>query len=545
MFSSTTGAACTGTTTTVSTGTNGYLTDLASDSTNRVSTVYESEADKVVAGFRATARLSSQNVNRVRVTFDNTNDANSSANLAKYITSASLWMGSTKLATMSVNDADRATSTDTYTFNFSGLNAPIAKDTIGRFYVSVSSNGSIDTNDTDATWTVSFPAAGISAVSPDGSYDTYPAATNSEIANITSLMFNKFSSNGVKATVALSSSNPTASTLAVSSTANTNDVTLLKFTVKATNSDLKLRKVPVQITSTTAGVASIINTVKLFAGSTLLDSVDGGSDYELASGAIDIDDTTIATTTSVGYLFANIGDYTIPAGSTVEFSVVADLKKADDTNYSAGDTLTASFANLDVVSGTDLAFSVNDVNGDQLTRTSTYRVGSAIGEIQTLRVNGVNVVMGTTSISKTEDQNGNITSVTYTIPVAVTAFGDTLYMGQTAQVNTSMTSTNAFAAVFENASAPTTGVSSSMTNSVTLSTSNASIETNGYRLDSGATRNFTVTVNLTDPAVYNASYRVRLDKIQTWTNAAITAGSSLNSLLPQVNYRTGFQNIDQ
>jgi hypothetical protein len=72
MYSSTTGQLCSGGTTVVNQGTNGYLADIASDSTNRVSTVYESEQGKVVAGFRATARLSSQNVTRVRVAMRNT-----------------------------------------------------------------------------------------------------------------------------------------------------------------------------------------------------------------------------------------------------------------------------------------------------------------------------------------------------------------------------------------------------------------------------------------------------------------------------------------
>jgi len=537
-FSVTTGQACTATT--VNQGTNGYLADFASDSTNRVSTVYESEMDKVVAGVRGTARLASQSVTRVRVTFVNTNSANSSANLAKYISSASLWYGSTKLATMAVTDADRATATDTYTFNFSGMNANIAKDQIGRFYVSVTANGSIDSNDTDATWTVSFPIGGIQAVSPDGSVDTYDSAAYT----VTNLGFNKFSSNGVKATVALSSSNPAANTVAVSSTANTNDVTVLKFTIKATNSDLTLRKVPVQILSTGANVSSIINTIKLYNGATLVDSLDGGTVCDLLTGAIDIDDcSSIGLATNIGYLFSNLGDYKVTAGTTAEFSVVVDLKKADGVNYSAGATLTASLANLDVVSTTDLAFSVNDVNGDQLTRTSTYRVGSAIGEIQTLRVNGVNTVVGSSSVSTTTDQNGNITSVTYTIPVSVTAFGDTLYMGQTGQLASTATASNAFALVFENSSAPTVAVTSSMTNSITLSSSNASIESNGFRLDSGSTKNFTITVNLTDPAVYSSSYRVRLDEIRTFTEAGLVTGTN-NDLLPQANFRTGFQLIN-
>ncbi|MCC7160281.1 peptidoglycan-binding protein [Candidatus Nomurabacteria bacterium] len=550
-YSSTTGVPCTSTTGVAPSGTNGYLTDITGDSTNRVSTVYESETDKVVAGFRVTARLASQTVDRVRVKMRNTDTGSSSANLAKYISSASLWLGSTKLATMSVLDADRSTSNDTYTFNFSGLKALVNKDEIGRFYVSVSANGSLDTTDaSNANWAVVFPDGGVSASSPDGSYDTYNVAvgnvpstsTDTSWGSNVGFAFGKFSANGVKATVGLSSSNPAAATIAVSSTAATNNVTLLKFTVKATNSNLTLRKVPIQVTSTTADVASIINTIKLFRGSTQVDSVDGSAIYDVNSGVIDSTDTTSVGTTG-GYLFSNLSSpaNAINSGETVEYSVVADLKQADGSNYSAGDSLTASLTNADVIVTAGL--SVLDANGDQLTAGSTYRVGSAVGEVQTLRVNGVNTVMGTPSVSHTENTNGQITSVTYTIPVSVTAFGDTLYLGQTAQLASTTTASNAFALVFENSSAPTVAVTSSMTNSITLSSSNASIETNGYRLDSGTTKNFTITVNLTDPAVYSSSYRVRLDEIRTFTEAGLVTGTN-NDLLPQANFRTGFQLID-
>ncbi len=78
----------------------GYLAEIAADSSNRVSTVYESEADKVVAGVRATAKLSDQKVERIKVTLKQVNTTTASANLGKYITSVSIWNGSSKLATM-------------------------------------------------------------------------------------------------------------------------------------------------------------------------------------------------------------------------------------------------------------------------------------------------------------------------------------------------------------------------------------------------------------------------------------------------------------
>ncbi len=545
-FSVTTGQPCTATT--VNTGTNGYLADLSLDSTNRVSTVYESETDKVVAGFRATARLASQNVNRVRVTFLNTNAANSSANLSKYISSASLWYGSTKLATMAISQADRATSSDLYTFNFSGINANIPQDQVGRFSVSVNTNGSIDTNDTDATWTVSFTAGGVQAVSPDGSVDTYPANALSQAG----VMFNKFSSSGVKATVSLAPSNPSATTISVNSTTSPkNDVALLKFTIKAENSDLTLRRIPVQITSTTANVSSVISTVKLMRDGNLLDSADSASAATSSStGAYGITGTSVNSTgttcasTACGYVFANLSTpgNTIAAGTTAEFTVAVDIKGQSGPNYADGETLTAKITNADILSATYGNFSVQDVNGDQLTiNSSSVRVGSAVGNTQTLRANGVNVAMGTPSYSYTTATSGDINSVTYTIPVSVTAFGNTLYLGQTVEEAATASASNAFAFQFQRSDTGTLVAATSATSS--FATSDATLETNGYRLDSGVTKHFTVTVTLITPSAADKYYRVVLKQVKTFTEGLLVTGTAAN-LLPVEQFQTDYKFIN-
>ncbi len=544
-FSSTTGQPCTATT--VSTGTNGYLADIAIDSTNRVSTVYESDQDKVVAGFRATARLADQTVNRVRVTFVNTLPSVSSANLSKYISGASLWYGSTKIATMAVTDADRGTSNDIYTFNFSGLNAKIAKDQIGRFYVSVNANGSIDTNDTDANWTVTFLAGGIQAVSPDGSVDTYPAG---DIAQ-TGLMFNKFSTSGLKATVALSATNPAASVVTVqSNTTATNGVNLLKFTIKAENSDLTLRKIPIQIVGT-QNVSAIVNTIKLYRDGNLVDSLDGSNGFVVntalntpvagfPAGAITSTATTGATTT--GYVFSNLSDpyNKITTGTSAEFSVVVDLKGTNaNAQYNAGDTLVASLTNADVQLASN--FSVQDSNGDQLASNTSVRVGSAVGSVMTLLVNGVNIVMGSPSITTVTDA-GLVKQVTYNIPVSVTAIGNTSYFGQTVQKSATATGTNAFAFVFQDSAAPTSDLTTG-TSSSTFSC-NASLESGAYRLDSGSTKTCTIQVTLTNGPTANHSFRVALKQVQTFAEAGLLT-SSVQTLLPVESYQTGYQIINQ
>ncbi len=551
-YSVTTGAPCSGGT--VNSGTNGYLTDLATDSTGRVSTVYESEQDKVVAGFRATARLSDQTVSRVRVTFLNTNTT-ASANLGKYISGASLWYGSTKIATMAVSQADRATSNDLYTFNFSGLSAKIAKDQIGRFYVSVNANGSLDSVDTtNANWTVSFPVGGISASSPDGSYDTYPTTT---AITQTGLMFGKFSSSGVKATVGLDATNPQSTVVTVQNTTATNNIDLLKFTVKATNSNLTLRKVPVQvrISSTTGAddMTDVINSIRLMRDGQTVDSLSGTDGIEATYGSASSGTAACdaAADDVCTFYFSNLSapSNMIASGTTGTFTVQVDLKP--QSNYTAGTTIEAEINNADILLAAN--FSVQDTNGDQLPNAnSSIRVGAAVGNVMTLLVNGVNVVMGSAAISTTSD-SGVITKVTYSIPLAVTATGNTLYMGQSAVLGTAAgatTSANAFGYALQEAATPASDITSAPTGvtvSSTFATSDATIETNGFRLDSGTTKHFTLQVILTCSAgacstATTANYRVHVGTVRTDTVATLAAPTN-QTLLPVQSYQTTFQTI--
>ncbi len=538
-YSVTTGMPCT--VTTVNSGTNGYLTDIASDSSNRVSTVYESEQDKVVAGFRATARLADQTVNRIRVQMRNTDTNGSSVSLAKYISGASVWMGSTKLATMAITDADRSTSDDTYTFNFSGLTAKVLKDQIGHFYVSVNANGSLDTNDsTNANWAVVFPDGGVLATSPDGSSDTY----NASAGNVGTLSgsnvgftFGKFSANGVKATVGLSSTNPAAAIVGVNATSATNNVTLLKFTVKATNSNLTLRKVPVQFVSTGSNISELVNTVRLYRGADLIDSADGSALFDTVTGVTDPNDTTLFAGTAGGYLFSNLSSTLITAGSTAEFSVVVDLKSQSAGPNEDGNTIMASIVNADVSAVAD--FGVYDQNGDALPAGSTYRLGSAIGNVMTLYVNGVNTVMGSASYTTTEASNGDITSVTWSIPMTVTAFGNDLYIGQTTQKATTATASGAVAFVFQNAAGSYADeTSSTASHTIVSDDASANILGTGFLLPSGTPKHFHVSVTLTAPTTLNTYYRVQLKQIRTFTDSGLGLGAASTNLLPVDSYRT-------
>lgn len=400
----------------------GYLADISSDSSNRVSTVYESEADKVVAGVRATARLSDQKVERIKVTLKQTATTTASANLGKYISSVSVWNGSTKIATMSVADADRSNTDDTYTFNFTGLSGVIAKDQIGRFYVSVNANGSLDSN--DATYaSVTVKIEELRATSPNGVYTTSGSA-GSPLVTQTGLAFGKFAANGVKAEIGLAASNPSSATITVNENSNTNNVTLLNFKVTAKNTNLSLRRIPVTVATTGSTLDSMVNSIKLMRGSTIVDQLDGS-----------------AHTAGV-YSFNNLSSSanTISSGSSAEFSVVVDLKKQVG-NFTAGSTLTASFSDLSTS-----AFSVQDSNGDQLPTGSSYRSGSAIGSAMTLRVKGVTSSMSSAATSAVAYIGQTASKeVTFNFPLNLIGSGLDYYVPKTALYVSSTTMPSATA----------------------------------------------------------------------------------------------------
>jgi hypothetical protein len=484
---------------------------------------------------------------------------------------------------MAVGDASRDNSNDTYTFQFTGMNVVIPKDQIGRLYVSVNANGSLDSTDTaNAKWWVSIPSDGIRSTSPNGVYATANMSAiqvGTDTTNGGSLQFGKFSANGVKAEITLSSSNPASSVVAVNNTSATNGVELLRFKIKATNSNLTLRKVPIQVTiaaqTSADDVVDVINTLKLVSNGNVIDSVDGSSGYQFTAGsASNFSGTACGDYTGAGshtgtaddtcaFAFSNLGSIMIPAGSTQEFSVVADFKA--QSNYTTGTTVTAALANADALLTAN--FSVLDANGDQLTAGSTYRIGSAVGNVMTLRVNGLQVTMGACTqsngcITKTTRGGtgagaGDYTKATYSIPLTLQSFGQTLYVGQgaiyAAAATGTTTSAKAISFGFEKASAPATTVNSGAldTNVSAASTGptftcNAPVEGSydAYRIDSGATVNCTLTVTLTttgtSASTTTESYRVQLNDARFFTANDLTTGAANQSLLPTSSYQTDY-----
>ncbi len=503
--------------TSVLTGGAGDITvsNLSSVSNEKVG---EGDVDHKVFAFEVEADNGSDiAINSVKVTLTQGNSSGSDK-LVRYATNVSVWMGSTKVGSATTASFSEGSSND-YSKSISLAGAVIKADQKASFYVSVDGAANIDSTDlSNNSWTATLESTRFSDA-------TGAILTNSQGSISKTFEFATLASAGdVELKVNLSSSNPAAKTVKVSTTSNTNQVELLKFTMKAQGSSMTIDQIPVNFTTNESDLDEVTSNVTL--------KIGGNTYNETVS-------TTSSATTTI--LFDDLS-LSVSKDATVEAIVYADLNDIETSTFDEGTTLAASIPSHLVTTLGANYIDVEDMNGDNL--ATGDRTGSANGETMTFRSTGVNTVMGTPSYSNTVDTNGNITSVTYNIPVAVTSFGNTLYVGQSASISNSLSSgSNAFGLVFENATAPTTGRDTSVTASVTLSTSNATIESNGFRLDDGVTKNFTISVNLTDPYAYNASFRVRLDQIRTFTEGGLVTATS-SDLLPEVNFRTDFKLIN-
>lgn len=177
---------------------------------------------------------------------------------------------------------------------------------------------------------------------------------------------------------------------------------------------------------------------------------------------------------------------------------------------------------------------------------SSSFTGSATGYTHTIRTTGIVATMGTASYSKVTNTNGLVTSVEYTIPVTLQAFGDTYYTGQTVQYADTATSTNAVAVGLQTSAAPTTSATLPAGYSTVLTmNSNAPITGSALRFDDGTARTATVKITLTgDLSAATTSYRAALKQIRFFSDSGLSTGGTNISLLPAENFRSDYQLID-
>jgi hypothetical protein len=368
--------------------------------------------------------------------------------------------------------------------------------------VSVSTLG-LDSDEEDETWTVKIPNRGLRAMDGAG-IDQY---TGSDSKTRT------FQTEGAgaddKLQVSLDSSNPDSSIIKVDEDDETEDVVVLVFELDAEGNDIEIEEIPVLFTIGTANFEDVVSDVKL--------EIDGEefNDYT-TTGAT----TTMATTT---FEIDSGDEPVVPEDGSIEVKVIVDLQ-AQSGNYIEGETIQAQLR-----SDIEVAL-IKAEGGDDLVAADIS--GSAIGDAHQLLTEGIFAEIVSTdeevqvkTIGGTEQDEA-----TFELVFDVTAFDDTFYIS----------ATSAAATVFGYRVEDGSGADVATSTHAAVS-STATKEGDSYRVNSGDTETFTLTVTL-NPDV-SGFYRVELDTIKYGTSAAAPGGATHNAQ-PDEDFETDNVNVN-
>jgi hypothetical protein len=242
MYNSMTGAPCSG-----STNNSGNLSGTAGDITVSSYTagletnVGEGDSNKKVLGFEIEADAGSDvAISSVKINLEN--QGSGSKRLSRYASTISVWdqngnrVGSSDASAFSE-------SSNVYSRSIALSNVVIRADQKMRFFVAVSALENIDSSDYSAdSWVATLDSVRFN----DASGAILTSDTNlTKTFNFTSLA----TANDLELKVNLSSSNLKAQTVKVSTTTQTSNIELLKFTMKAQGGKMMIDQIPVLLES--------------------------------------------------------------------------------------------------------------------------------------------------------------------------------------------------------------------------------------------------------------------------------------------------------
>jgi hypothetical protein len=553
---------------TVITGPEGNLTNITKLGSYNNTKVSEGGNDVKVYGIEVTARDGDQRIDGLNIAFKNTGTG--STRFTKYASDVSVWLDGVEIG-RKLTSQYSDDSGDTYTYRFSGMNGVVKMNQKSQLVVAVTGVGSMDSIDANnEVWMVEAGSvvAGssvnyISAASANGRYRDF----GNDLAGST-IDFQKAGglSSDQRFRVVTASSNPSSQVTQVSQTADTNDVLLLAMDIKAENTGMILQKLPITlgaVDGTSDGVTpftnALVRSLKLYANG-----------VKIADESVPQDGADSATETIIFGSSSKLG-YRIASNSTVKFEVRADLNDTENTGVSAsdfdnGDKIAASFTPANLANA---VVELDNANQD----TVSNRSGSATGENQTLRSTGLQISLGVVATEANSNQNGEVLTRTVKIPVALKAFDETMYISQAALYTLTADSGNGLGTVTEctagatpytwcsgsgTGTPPTAAISFSVeeadgtlidapiTNSTTWTSSDAPVEGIAYRIDSGTTRNFMLTVVLSGGAGDSQNqFRVQLDEVNAYNNSAFGAGQVVQDLTPTNSYETGYYTLNE
>jgi peptidoglycan hydrolase-like protein with peptidoglycan-binding domain len=449
------------------TGTDGTISDVDELSSYNNEEVGEGQNDVKVLGMDVEASKEGDiRIRSIKVSFSAAgNAAGDSDDLDDYLENVSIMMGSTKVGSANASDFNEDSNGNwSKVITLSG-NVVVRADKTEKFYVAVDAVNTFDSGDIDSdSWTVDIESirfddgAGVTTSDTstgdiDGMDVAIDFATFSSAAD-TELKFSK------------DPSSPGASIVVVDDENNTDDVLLLVGKIRLDgSSDVVIDELPITFTSSAAAVASTTNSVTLkIGGDTFTETVD------------------ITVGSLIGSIVFDNLDFTIEAGETVTFQVLADINDIELNTFDEGDVLRATFT----ASNRDVMDAENEA-GDAL--LSGERTGTITGDYQEFRTEGIGLTLLSTGTDATTGTSVNDDIGLFTIKFKVTAIGDTVYLSSVA------TSTTAgyLYAVDKGGTATAAGSQSA---SIVNNTDTDLTSVGNFAIEDGESEDFTLSVSV-------------------------------------------------
>lgn len=430
-------------------------------------------------------------LDRIDLQFTN-EDNNDNTDPWDVFESVELVMNGDVIGEADLSDEDEYLDEDDGTVRISGINEKIDEGDSVKIIVRITAQRNIDSDDMD-TFVVNVLDDGIRATDAEGlqqyigsdsetvEFDVQEAGADTEL-NVSS-----------------SGNNPDSTTLKVEENSKSDLHEILVFDLEAEDTDIEIDTVRVFI-ETSATTSNMIDDLVL--------EIDGDEfdDWSYVSGG---------NGTSTRYVEFDVDkDYTLDEGDEVEVVLWAKFKAANGSNYSSGETISASIEDAAIEGeGAD------DVTSD----------GTANGEEHTLATEGIVVPhSGVETSTKTQGQNDTIG--VFTIEFDVTAFEDDFYITENASTT---------------ADGSTGGVEfASLGDGVMSATLTSTADENGgvFTVEEGETETFKLTVTF-DPDT-TGQYRLTMEEIWSSTNSDGVTGSVVKNL-EATNFRTAYQYIIQ
>ncbi len=493
----------------------GTINDVSELSQYNNEEVGEGEEDVEVLGFEIEASNDGDiEIDSVRVSFDPAGNSGSTR-LNRYVEEVSIWFDGEKVAEADADDFSK-NSSDLYTRTMALDNGVVVgSDDTEKFIIAVTAVNSLDSSDISGdSWTVDVENVrfvdGSGVVTTETGYDL-----DGMDVPMNFVSFSTAADTELK--ISTDSDTPEAQVVMVDDSSSTDDVVLLKGKLKLEgNSDVVLDEMPVTFSPVGANINVIAESLKLV--------IDGEEYTESVP--------SIADGASGSVTFDNL-DLDIEAGDTLEFEVLADITDLDGSTFAEGDSLEANVTadNRDLMD-------VENEEGDQLS-DSSEKSGTATGEAQEFRTEGVQVSLVSTSASVTTGNSTNDDLGEFTIKFKVKAMGDAVYVSSLAGASLTTGNTGFSAGVERSGTATIGGVSATIVNTTDDDMTNVG----NYLIEDGEEETFEMTVTVQLPTAGTAGqYRALLRGFDWDTDDDATPDQTYTSNLD--SFKTSYKALN-